>query len=314
MNKKYIDKNVIKGEIILLLASILWGSCFLFQKKGMDYIGPFTLGAFRFMIGGSLLIPIIYIFSFNKRAEGLRVQYGKKDLIKSGVLCGIVMFFAATFQQIGLIYTTSGKAGFITAMEIIVVAIAAIFITKKIFLNIVLGIVIALSGMYLLCITNGISVQMGDCIVFLGSIFFGFQIMLIDKYSKIYDVIKLSFVQFITSGVMSAICMFAFESIDIGSIIMAVGPIIYTSVIEVAVCYTLQVVGQKYVPPVIAAITLTLESVFAVIFGAVFLGESMSLKEIYGCMFMLIAVIIVQIPSKKSYIIHNKSQNKGHTI
>ena len=108
--------------------------------------------------------------------------------------------------------------------------------------------------------------------------------------------------------------MFAFETIDIGSIIMAVGPIIYTSVIEVAVCYTLQVIGQKYVPPVIAAITLTLESVFAVIFGAVFLGESMSLKEIYGCMFMLIAVIIVQIPSKKSYIIHNKSQNKGHTI
>lgn len=166
MNKKYIDRNVIKGEIILLLASILWGSCFLFQKKGMDYIGPFTLGTFRFLIGGSLLIPIIYVFSFNKKPKRLSVKYTKKDLIKSGILCGIVMFFAATFQQIGLIYTTSGKAGFITAMEIIVVAIAAIFITKKIFLNIVLGIVIALSGMYLLCITNGISVQMGDFIVF----------------------------------------------------------------------------------------------------------------------------------------------------
>lgn len=306
MNKNHINKNAIKGEIILLLAAILWGSCFLFQKKGMDYIGPFTLGSFRFLIGGMLLIPVICIFSMNRKEENCKSQYKKNNSIKSGVLCGIIMFMAATLQQIGLIYTTSGKAGFITSMEIIVVAIITIFITKKIFLNIIIGLITALAGMYLLCIKTGMSIQTGDFIVLLGSVFFGFQIILIDKYSKIYDAIKLSFIQFITAGMLSTVFMIAFEHFDMKSIIMASESILYTAFIEVAICYTLQVIGQKYVQPVIASVTLTLQSVFAVIFGAVFLGESMLLREVAGCFLMLTAVVIAQIPAKISYTIRKK--------
>lgn len=298
MDNKYINKSIIKGEAILLVASILWGSCFLFQKKGMDYIGPFTLGTFRFLLGGLLLLPVIYSLSYINKKRECKLDYKKNSLIKSGIYCGVVMFLAATFQQIGLIYTTSGKTGFITSMEIIVVAIITIFITRKIYLNVIMGIIAAIIGMYLLCITNGVSLGMGDSIVLLGSIFFGVQILLIDRYSKVYDVIKLSFIQFIVAGLLSAVCMIIFENVDICSIIKALGSILYTAVIEVAVCYTLQVIGQKYVPPIIAAITLTLESVFAVIFGVIILQESISLREIYGCIFILLSVVIVQIPSK----------------
>ena len=298
MNNKYINKNIIKGEAILLAAAILWGSCFLFQKKGMDYIGPFTLGTFRFLLGGLLLLPVIYSLSYINKKRECKLNYKKSSLIKSGIYCGVVMFLAATFQQIGLIYTTSGKTGFITSMEIIVVAIITIFITRKIYLNVIMGIIAAIIGMYLLCITNGVSLGMGDSIVLLGSIFFGVQILLIDRYSKVYDVIKLSFIQFIVAGLLSAVCMIIFENVDIGNIIKALGSILYTAVIEVAVCYTLQVIGQKYVPPIIAAITLTLESVFAVIFGVIILHESISLREVYGCISILLSVVIVQIPSK----------------
>lgn len=313
MNNKYINKNIIKGEAILLAAAILWGSCFLFQKKGMDYIGPFTLGTFRFLLGGLLLLPVIYSLSYINKKRECKLNYKKNSLIKSGIYCGVVMFLAATFQQIGLIYTTSGKTGFITSMEIIVVAIITIFITRKIYLNVIMGIIAAIIGMYLLCITNGVSLGMGDSIVLLGSIFFGVQILLIDRYSKVYDVIKLSFIQFIVAGLLSAVCMIIFENVDIGNIIKALGSILYTAVIEVAVCYTLQVIGQKYVSPIIAAITLTLESVFAVIFGVIILHESISLREVYGCISILLSVVIVQIPSKIN-LSFKLLQSKKHIV
>ena len=306
MKIKHLSRNFLKGEFILVIVSLLWGSSFIFQKKGMDYIGPFTLGAFRFLIGALILLPIVIFCSRNKSDEKDLLLKRKKDkkkekilLIKAGVECGLAMFFAASLEQIGLVYTTSGKAGFITSMEIIVVAVVSVFVTRRLEINTALGIITAMAGLYMLCINGTMRFEYGDSIVLFSCIFWGVQIILVDKYSKMVDSIKLSFIEFLVSGIMSSVCMFIFENPYIINIEHCIVPILYTGVIEIGLCYTLQVIGQKYVPPVISAVTLTLESVFAVFFGAVFMKEIMSGREILGCILMLGAVIIVQIPSSK---------------
>lgn len=314
MKIKNINRDVLKGEGILVLVSLLWGSSFLFQKKGMDFVGPFTLGAFRFTIGALILLPIVMIYSKKKSKDDasknkvMDEKYRKNktknqniELLKAGIECGLAMFFAATLEQIGLIYTTSGKAGFITSMEIIVVAVITVFITKRLEINTALGIMTAMMGLYMLCINGKMTFQYGDSVVLFSCIFWGAQIMLVDKYSKKVDGIKLSFIEFIVSGLISCVCMVLFETPHISDIKACMIPILYTGVIEIAFCYTLQVIGQKYVPPVVSAVTLTLESVFAVFFGAVFMDEILSFRELAGCMLMLSSVIIVQIPVSKRH-------------
>lgn len=311
MKIKNMSRNFLRGEFILVIVSLLWGSSFMFQKKGMDYVGPFTLGACRFLIGAMILFPVV-IFSLRKKecaqnsseknlSFNLRnnKDNGNRFLLKAGIECGLAMFFAASLEQIGLIYTTSGKAGFITSMEIIVVAVVTVFITKRLEINTAAGIIIAMMGLYMLCINGKLRFGYGDSIVLSSCLFWGIQIMLIDKYSKMIDSIQLSFIEFLVCGVMSLICMILFETPRIENIKECIIPILYTGVIEIGLCYTLQVVGQKYVPPVVSAVTLTLESVFAVFFGALLMNELMSLREISGCILMLFAVIIVQIPSSK---------------
>ena len=291
-------KNAIKGEAILLLVSILWGSCFIFQKKGMDFIGPFTLGAARFIIGGLLLIPFIYLFQKLKPVTLTieQIKSDKKLLLKGGIICGVSLFFAATFQQIALVYTTAGKAAFLTSMEIVAVEIIGFFILRKLFLNTVIGVIFAITGTYLLCITNGFSMEYGDILALIGALFWGIQIIVVDKYAKLVDGMKLAFLQFMVAGVLSAITMFIVERPNLTDLYASAIPILYTAVIEVAICYTLQIIGQKYVSPVIAAITLSLESVFAVIFGAILLKEALTSREISGMIFMMSAVIIIQFP------------------
>lgn len=311
MKTKCMNKNIFKGECILVIVSLLWGSSFLFQKKGMDFIGPFTLGVFRFFLGAFVLMPIVLIFS-KKTAESTKDKKSNRkeetrELLKGGIECGIAMFFAASLEQIGLIYTTSGKAGFITSMEIVIVAIISAILTKKLLFNTALGILISIAGLYMLCLKNGMTFGYGDSIVLFSAIFWAFQILLIDKYSKRVNNLKLSLIQFMVSGFMSLICMVLFEKPHISNITACAVPIIYTGVIEIAVCYTLQIIGQKYVPPVISSVTLTLESVFAVIFGAIFLHEAMSAHEAMGCMLMMASVIIVQLPQNKGHIILSNS-------
>ncbi len=311
MKIKNMSRDVLKGECILIIVSLLWGSSFLFQKKGMDYVGPFTLGACRFLLGALILLPIVIISSKKKSYENEKKQMlsknidssDEKELLKAGLQCGIAMFFAASLEQIGLVYTTSGKAGFITSMEIIVVAVITIFTTKRLESNTAFGIITAMTGLYMLCINGKMTFQYGDSVVLFSCLFWGVQIMLVDKYSKTVDEIKLSFIEFLISGLMSCVCMVLFETPHINDIKACMIPILYTGVIEIALCYTLQIIGQKYVPPVISAVTLTLESVFAVFFGAVFMNELMSLREFSGCILMLCAVIIVQIPSSKKHVL-----------
>lgn len=299
----------IKGELILLLAAILWGTCFVFQKIGMDYIGAYTLGAFRFIIGGLALIPVMIIFSkIETKKSGEKVDayfgFGDKHLYIGGILCGIALFAAASLQQIGLQYTTAGKAGFLTSLSIVLVAIITIVLTRKVQINTLIGVLLAVAGRYLLCMVQGFYLEKGDAYELAGVIFWAIQILAIDKYSKKVDGIKFSFVQFMTTGILSCAFMFLFENPQWNDIKNGIVPILYTAIIEVAVAYTLQIIGQKHTPPVIASVILSLESVFSVISGVIILNEIMSFREILGCVFMLIAVVIAKAPDGDKKLIN----------
>lgn len=294
-----------RGELVLLLAAMLWGTCFVFQKMGMDYIGPYTLGAFRFLLGALALIPIIVMFTkieHKKQPKMVKMDGGflDKNLYIGGVSCGTALFGAASLQQIGLQYTTAGKAGFLTSLEIVLVAVIMIIITRKVQINTLIGVLLAIIGMYLLCMVEGFYLEKGDAYELAGVLFWAMQILAIDKYSKMVDGIKLSFVQFMTTGILSCVFMFLFENPQWNDIKNGAVPILYTAIIEVAVAYTLQIIGQRYTPPVIAAVILSLEAVFSVISGAVILGEKMSLREIIGCVSMIAAVVIAQLPDCNS--------------
>ena len=296
---KNIDKSLVKGEITLLLVAILWGSCFAFQKKGMDYIGPYTLGALRFIIGGLVLGPVMLLLcksDKNSSKSVSKLKDERKTFWIGGILCGTVLFLGASFQQVGLVYTTASKAAFLTSMEIVVVGIASIIITKKKQLHTIVGVVLAVSGMYLLCSIHGLSIQFGDLLELIGAFFWAIQLLVVSKYVKLIDPIKLSFVQFLVAGSLSAVGMILFEEPNLRNIILGAVPIVYTAIIEVAICYTLQAIGQKYVPPIIASVTMSLESVFAVIFGVIILNEILSGREIAGMIIMFIAVIVIQLP------------------
>jgi drug/metabolite transporter (DMT)-like permease len=295
----------VRGNLILLLTAIIWGTSFISQKLGMNYIEPFTFGASRFLLGAGALIPVILIFDrLNKRKESTEAEeekeckYSNKDLIKGGILCGVAVFLGASLQQWGLVYTTAGKAGFITALYVVIVPLFGIFMRKKIDLLTWVGVALAVMGLYFLCIQEGFSMEKGDAIVLIGTIFWALQIVIVDAYADKTEGIKLSFVQFVTAGILSVISAFIFETPDISSIIDCLGPILYTAIMVVGVAYTLQIIGQKYTNPTAAAIILSMESVFAVISGAIFLNELMSTRELIGCILMFIAVIITQVKPK----------------
>ena len=294
----------LKGELYLLLAAVIWGSAFIFQKMGMDYIGPFTFGAFRFTLGSLALLPVIWITGgINKhRPIEERKQitpFADKELLVGAFLCGIANFVAGSLQQVGIVYTTAGKAGFITSMDIVIVPIILLFFRKKVPLLTWLGIAVAAFGLYLLCITDGFTIQLGDGLVMACAVAYSFQILLIDYYSERVDVLKLSFLQFFLAGICSLITAILFESIELQAVIDCAVPVLYTAILEVSVAFTLQIAGQKYTPPAIATIIMSLEAFFSAVCGALFLGEMISGREIIGCGLMMAAFIIAQIPEMR---------------
>lgn len=289
-----------------MLAALIWGSAFIFQKMGMDYIGPFLFGFFRFTLGALALLPVIWIFDkvkANKQEKGENAEaptsFRDKTLLAGALLCGLANFVAGSLQQVGIVYTTAGKAGFITSMDIVIVPILLIFLKKKVAPATWLGVAIACFGLYLLCITEGFTIQLGDGLVMGCAVAYSFQILLIDHYSERVDPVKLSCLQFLWAGILSGVVALFAETIDLQAIIDCAVPIIYVAILEVSVAFTLQVVGQKYTPPAIAAIIMSLEALFSAVCGALFLGETMTMKEMIGCGLMLLAFIVAQIPEMK---------------
>jgi drug/metabolite transporter (DMT)-like permease len=290
-----------KGQIALILAAVIWGSAFIFQKMGMDHIGPFTFGAFRFILGSLPLLIVIYVSGKTNDRKPLEERreitpWKDRTLLMGGLLCGIGSFAGASLQQIGLVYTTAGKAGFLTSLDIIIVPFFMLFLRQKVSKITWLGVAIALFGAWMLSVTEGFTIEIGDAFVMGCALAYSFQIMFIDHYAERVDVLKLSFLQFMLTGVLSLIFALFFETIDFQSIIACAGPILYVAFMEVTLAFTLQVVGQKYTSAASAAIIMSLESPFAVLCGAMFLGEIMSGRELTGCVIMFAAFIITQIP------------------
>ena len=290
-----------KNACMLLLTAFIWGTAFVAQSVGMDYLEPFTFNGVRCLIGAIALLPCIWFFNRGKEKENkVNDENAKRDLIKGGIACGILLFAASSLQQIGLVYTAAGKAGFITAFYIVLVPVFGIFLHKKIGWKVWTAVAIALAGLYFLCITEAFTIGVGDIYVFLCALIFSVHILVVDHYAPKVDGVKLSCIQFLVAGIVSIPFMLILESPKMGNMMTSWFPLIYAGVFSCGIAYTLQILGQKNVNPAGASLILSLESCFSVLSGWVILGERLSARETIGCIMMFAAIILAQIPDKKS--------------
>lgn len=298
-----MQKEKIRNSILLLLTAIIWGTAFVAQSVGMDYIGPFTFNAARFLIGGTVLIPLIIYRSKKNpilsKQSAEEKRKNRKTVWIGGICCGIALCGASLLQQMGIQHTTVGKAGFITTLYIIIVPLVELLFGKKIAKKIWVGAVMAVVGLYLLCINENFSIGKGDFLVLICAVLFAVHILVIDHFAPKADGVCLSAVQFFISGTVSAIGAILFENPNVSAMLEAVVPILYAGVMSCGVAYTLQVIGQKDMNPTVASMILSLESVISVLAGWVILGQALSMKEIIGCVIVFMAVILVQLPEKK---------------
>ncbi len=289
-----MKKNNLKGCLILALTALIWGVAFIAQSVGMEYVGPITFNFSRTLLAVAVLFPVSLIVG--KRPMGPALGYGDKKLVKGGVIAGVFLFIATTAQQMGLQYTTAGKAAFITALYIIFTPIVGSLLGKKAGAPAWIGVLLGALGMYLLCMMNETGIGKGDLLNLLCAVVFSGQILTVDRYSSEVDCVRLSCVQLAVSAVLSGISMIIFESPDMGAIIDCAVPILYAGILSSGVAYTLQIVGQKYSDVTPATLTMSLESVFAAVAGWLILGEGMNGFEICGCVLIFIAIIVAQIP------------------
>ncbi|OOM78069.1 putative inner membrane transporter yiJE [Clostridium sp. BL-8] len=283
---------------MLLLTAAIWGFAFVAQRVGSQYVGAFTFNGIRFALGSISLVPLIfYLDKRRKNTEAANddIEVRTKNILIPGILVGTVAYAGSTLQQIGLIYTTAGKAGFITGFYMIIVPIIGIFLGVKITKNSWFGIGLAVIGLYFLSVNENFSVNYGDLLEIIGSIFWAVHILTIDHFSKKVDCLKLSCIQFATCSILSLVSAVIFEPIAINGIREALIPILYGGLLSVGVAYTLQVVAQKNANPAHAGIIMSMESVFGAIGGALMLGETMSIRGYLGCLLIIGGIIISQI-------------------
>lgn len=290
----------IKNTIMLLLAAFIWGTAFVAQSAGMDYMGPFTFNGVRSFIGGITLLPCILVFHYQNKKAALENKMGEqKTLFIGGGLCGLLLFVASSFQQLGIQYTTAGKAGFITAFYIVIVPVLGIFLKKKTGWRVWSAVGIALVGLYFLCITEMFTLGKGEVLLFAGAFLFSLHIMVIDYFSPKVEGVKMACIQFFVCGMLSLLPMFALEAPKAEDLLKGWLPLLYAGVLSCGVAYTLQIIGQKNVNPAIASLILSLESCLSVLAGWAILGERLSLRETVGCILMFAAIILAQLPGQK---------------
>ncbi|MBR5390898.1 MAG: DMT family transporter [Clostridia bacterium] len=290
-----------RGNLMLLITALIWGTAFVAQSAGMNYVEPFTYNGVRTLIGGLVLIPVILLFDRLKPRSQRPTPEEKKRINRNsavgGVFCGFLLAVASSLQQYGISMTTAGKAGFITALYIVIVPLMGVFIHKKIPKIIWLCVAIAVAGFYLLCVKEGFSVSLGDLLVLCCAFFFSLHIMCIDHFgAKNVDGVRMSCVQFLVAGLLCMIPMAIFETPTWANLWAARLTILYTGVMSCGVAYTLQILGQRDTDPTTATLLMSLESVFAALSGWVVLHESLSVKELLGCVLVFAAVILAQIP------------------
>lgn len=302
------------GNILLALAAFIWGTSFVAQSESVGLVQPFTFNGVRMLIGSACILPLALISSRTpKNAADGPVGHRKpnKTVVIGGLVCGAVIFVAANLQQFGIENgTTAGKSGFITALYVVMVPIVSIFLKRKPQKTVWIGIVLAVTGLYLLCVKTGEgnAICIGDVITLLCAMAFTGHILVIDHFSPMVNGVWLSCIQFFVGGLLSAGCMFIFEQPSLRGILSAALPILYSGVMSSGVAYTLQIVGQKYTDPTVASLIMCMESVFAVLSGWIILGDAMGAREIIGCVLMFAAILLAQIPDEKIKIKKSKKQ------
>ncbi len=296
---KFFRAGVIYSNLALLGAACIWGVSFVAQKAGMEYVGPFTFNAARTFLGGLSLLPVIAVFKLLSLKNDTRTPEEKfeqhKTLAAGGMLCGLLLFGALSINQYCMIYAPAGKAGFITSLYIIFVPLIAVFMKKKLRINVKISVLLAVTGLYLLCFKNTGHVEFTDVLLLLSAFVFGLHIITVNYYSHRVSSAKLSCVQFFTACILSLPLMFMFENPQIADIMRGAKPVLFSGVIATGVAYTLQILGQKGTTPVVASLFMSLESVFAMLGGIVLLGEVFTIREAAGCVFMICAILLSQI-------------------
>ena len=298
--RTFMNAKRLRANLLLLLTAMIWGTAFVSQRVSMDYIGPFTFLCARSMLGGVVLLPLIAVFSRSIPGEARPPGQGRL-LLLGGLLCGSALFVASALQQIGILETSVGKAGFITAMYIILIPVCGMFLGRRVSRRVWAAVGAALVGMYFLCLrgTDLSGVNRGDLLELLCSFCFTAHILIIDRFAGRVDGVKMSCIQFFVCGGLSFVCMLIFESPNWRDILAAWLPICYAGILSSGVGYTLQIIAQKDTEPAVASLLMSLESVFSLVAGWIILGQRMNGWELLGCGLMFAAIICVQLPEKK---------------
>lgn len=292
-----IMKSKFRGSIALLIATVIWGSAFIAQSVGMDHIGPFTFLAVRNILAVPFLMLVVYLF--DKQKSAYWQSWKSKKMWLSGLYCGIALFVAAGLQQLGLVYTAAGKAGFLTAMYIVLVPVLGLFLKKKPPATVWFSVFLAVVGLYLLSCMGVTQINIGDVMLIGCAFAFAVQITLIDEMGGELDGLRLNCIQSLVCAVLSSILMFTVETPKVDSIVVCWLPLCYAAILSTGVAFSLQIIGQQHLPPAPASIIMSLESVFAVLCGWLILKETMTIWEGLGCVLVFAAVIISQIPTKQ---------------
>ena len=300
MEKKLDKRGELLHTLALLVCAAIWGSAFVAQSVGAEYVGAFTFLAVRNWIAVVFLIPVIFVRDTILKKRGRpsvrpanRTQ--RRCLLTGGAACGFFLCAASAFQQVGIRYTTTAKAGFITALYVVIVPILSVFFGKSVKSRIWMCVALAVLGLYLLCMRGELSLSFGDGVVLVCAFLFACQIMTVDYFAPQVYTVRLSQTQFLVTALLSTVCMFFFEDLSTDSLIKALPSIAYAGVMSSGVAYTLQIIGQQNLNPAIASITMSLESVFAALAGWIVLGQSMSFRELAGCVLMFAAIILAQL-------------------
>ncbi len=293
----------LKGSLYLVAAAFVWGMAFSAQSNAMKYIQPYTFVFLRSAISCLVLISAAPLFArlSGRRAEAKRAVSLREHLL-AGALIGVFLVLATILQQVGLVYTTPAKSGFVTALYIVIVPLMGLFAGRRVPLSVWIGLALSLAGLVLLCVQSDLSINIGDLFTLGSAFMFSCQILLLGRYAPRMDALKLSVIQFGICAVIAGACAFLFETPRIEGIAACIGSILYVAVFSGAIGYTLQVVGQKYADPTVASLLMCLESVFAALGGWVLLGQSLLPRELLGCALMLCASVVAQIPDRRPHV------------
>lgn len=300
-----MNKQKLKGNLLLLLTAFIWGTSFIAQSKGVEDISPAAFNGMRSILGGLVLLPVIFFLDMKRLKNGEKPQKPNRTLALGGIACGILLCAATTLQTAGMVYTSPGKSGFITALYMIFIPIIEWFFGKRTRPIVILSVIIATVGLYLMCIDSSISINKGDVMTLISSLIFVGHILVIDRVSPLVDGVKLSCIQFLVCGFLNLTYIAAVGFPSIGQISACGVSIAYSGIMSCGVAYTLQIVGQRYTDPTSASILMSLESVFAalstvilVACGCNLTGGTLNAKEILGCIAMFCAILLVQLPEK----------------